>query len=484
MAIALGFTLNQNPERKWAPGGARSNSLWNVKRGLGYTCQVPQDPLQQGQIAPSQSASKTFAPGALRAILSAQNLARAQGSATVESVHLLMGALQDQAPDAQVRDAQVRALLQISGLKWDEVWLYAQSTLEPGQPIAPDQQPKLGESARRTLQFAGKEARRNNRELVDDVHLVVACFRPQNAPGIAEVLAPLGISADQLSLHLRQLSRGAATAQVRDESPLAQLTAAGQRALEAAHAAMRASFCGRISTLHLLIGILENPDGESVQALQTLMIDVDELRNRARAALFSDGAVAGPTRQFTPAAKRALDRAKAAARAGGRSHIGSADLMMGLLPQPALWIERAQFGARPDDPAAPVIREIDADLFRSIFNGAVPAQAPRPAPAPVAARPTSPPIKSAKVFLRCFAFQFLICTALGSEGAWRRPPVRSATSTAMMLLMIGIVIGSGLVACALLIFSKDAARKSVWTSGFMGALLGVLIGMAISNAFR
>lgn len=417
-------------------------------------------------------ASKTLAPGAQQAIYNAQELARAMGNQSVESVHLLLGALQ-----IEPSNARLSALLQLSGLKANEARLYAQSAMEHQQPLAPDALPRLSEGAKRTLQLAGKEARRSNRALVDVSHLFVACFRPQREPGLAEVLAPLGVSADQLSLHLRQLARGETAKATQRGSPLAQLTAHGERALDAAHAAMRAGFCGRVSTLHLLIGILENPDNDAVAALQRLGINLDELRGRAAVAAVSDGEIAGPERRFTPAAKRALDRAKAAAREGGRRYIGSADLLMGLLPQPLLLIERAQFGARPDDPAAALLRDVDADVVRATFN-------PRRVATPSQNKHHSVQNAQDARDLRFPVFLALFCI---QAGLWNMAYSTKAGRTASMTfisLLVTTMIGSGLITCAMLIFSRSATRKANWQWGFVGTIAGMMAGMAIAGVFK
>ena len=391
----------------------------------------------------------------------------------MESAHLLLGTLQMEPPDATLE-----ALLQISGLKAEEVRLYAQSAPRSQKPLAPGT--SMSDSVRRTIRIAGKEAYRTNSALVDVSHFFVACFNPRASPELAAVLAPLGVSAPQLSLHLRQLMRGKAAKSLMDESPLAHLTAHGQRALEVAEKTMRAQFCGRISTLHLLIGVLENSDSEAVAALQTLMIDGDELKRRAAVAAVGDGEIAGPNRRFTPATKRALDRAKAAARDGGRAQIGSADLLLGLLPQPTLLIERAQFGARPDDPAAAVLREVDADLVRAIFN-------PRPAATPPDRPASSPEVAStflAKWFAVFFGAELAICLAVEALGAWQKGATRSNTGLVLVSLLVAILVGSGLFACAMLIFSRNSSRKAACQWSFFGALTGALTGMALSGAFK
>ena len=424
------------------------------------------DPLNLDTPTPSArpfDASKTLTLGAQQAICEAQELARASGSERVESVHLLLGALQLEPPDAKLG-----ALLQVSGLKADEVQLYAQAACGHLSEL-PQEFHQLSKSARHTIQIAGKEARRTNSALVDVSHLFVACFHSQTSPELAEVLKPLGVSARQLSVHLRGLSR----VQAQNESPLAQLTAQSERVLNAAHAAMRAQFCGRISTLHLLIGILENPDNDAVAALQTLMIDVSEIKQRAAVATTSDGQIAGPNRLFTPAAKRALDRAKAHARERGHKFIGPEDLLIGLLPAPLLLIERTQFGANPDDPAAAPLRDVDADLLRAIFNPPTVATAP-------ALSAVAPVVKSRKKisgmpFWLPFSAQVLIGASL--QNTIKGSSQARILAAAILLL---IVLG-GLGAALAQLHFKGARFKTPSLLFFAGALLGAMAAMYLAR---
>ena len=425
------------------------------------------DPLGLDVTPDAADELKAFAPDAQQAMQCAQGLAQQNGSATVESVHLLLGAMQSAAPDAQLR-----ALVQLSGLKWDEVWLYAHSALDNRAALTDDAAMRWGASATPVLRTAGDEARRSESAQVGATHIFIACFRPQKTAGLAEVLAPLGSSIAQLRLHLRALRRGEAAVITEQQSPLSQLTVHGERALEAAHAQMRASFCGRISTLHLLLGVLENPDGDAIAALQTAMINVEALRERARAALSSDGEIAGAERKFMPAAKRALDRAKAAAREGGRSHIGNADLLLGLLPQRALWVERAQFGAHPDDPAAAVLADVDAELLRALLNG---ERVVKPAQ-----EETKKQESASDARLKLFAIFFCVQIAIILSTEVFRFAKRNATEFAM--LMITVLVGTALIACGMLVFSKNATRRANWQWAFIGAIAGMWAGITISNA--
>ena len=426
------------------------------------------DPLSLDAAAPaarSFDASQTLAPAAQQAIENARKLARESGNARMESVHLLLGALQIEPPNPQLN-----ALLQISGLKAEEVRLYAQAARTQQPPTAPDS--SLSPSVRAVMRLAGREARHNDSARVDASHIFIACFRPQSDGELAEVLAPLGVSADRLSAHLRQLKRSETARAIQRESPLAQLTAHGERALDAAHTAMRAQFCGRISTLHLLLGVLENPDSDAVAALQTLMIDVGELKQRADAVAAGDGEIAGPSRRFTPAAKRALDRAKAAAREGGRTHIGSGDLLMGLLPQPTLLIECAQFGARPDDPAAGVLREVDADLVRAIFNPQTAATPPAMAPAPS----VKPRKKISRVpFWLPFGIQIMLGASLQNAAG------RSLQTRVLAAAILSLIIVAGLGAAIAQLNPKVARFKTSSLLFFAGALLGAMAAMYLAR---
>ncbi len=417
----------------------------------------------------SANVSETFTRGAQQAICDAQELARSVGSERVESAHLLLGALCLKPPNPQLS-----ALFQLSGLNPEEVRLYARSALETTAPLAPETTFRLDSNLRRTMRQAGKEARHSGCAQVDVSHLVIACFRAQSDPDLAEVLAPLEVSADQLSARLRGLKRGETAASVQDQSPLAHLTAHGERALEVAHATMRAKFCGRISTLHLLIGVLENPDADAVAALQTLMVNVEELRARADAVAVGDGEIAVSDRRFTPAAKRALDRAKAAARDGGRSHIGSADLLLGLLPQPLLLIERAQFGARPDDPAAAILREVDANLVRAIFD---PQQATTaPAKARVAINPLAWLFSPAMLI---FALQVALGFAL--QGLNSHPVNNRAASLVVVSVIVGTIVLSAFLKIAAALFSKNERYKSTCLAAFTAAVAGAAVAMAVAG---
>ena len=313
-----------------------------------------------------------FTQPARNAIIGAQQRAAQTGTTQISDAHILLGAMDVQPPDK----SPLRALVALSGLKWDEVRLYAESATETGAQPTSDE-PKLTPQAKRILELAVDEARRQKSEQITTAHIFIACFRPQSEPGVAQVLAPLGVKAEQLRVHLNGLGKPQVQAVYPAEHPASLLNAHGHRALSAAGKAMRETHCGRVSTLHLLLGVLENPENQASKGFAALHLDVEAMKSRARAAVKSDGQIAGPKLAFTPAAKRALDRAKAGAIARNSKEIGTQDLLLGLLPTRALLIERAQFGSAPDDPAEALLGHVNADRLRAVlFPNAPSATAP------------------------------------------------------------------------------------------------------------
>jgi ATP-dependent Clp protease ATP-binding subunit ClpA len=289
----------------------------------------------------SMSIQRGLSPSAQKSVQLAHHLAIARGNSCVEDAHLFMGVLQVEAEE----EGMVTALLEISGVTRDEVRLYALSAARD-EGKAGGKIPILTTGAQRILGRAREEALAVGSPIVGNEHIFIACIRHQRGPHVGEVLRPLGLDAAKLSAHLRSLnekpfSRG---------NPLNDLTQSGQKAIEAAHGAMRASFCGRISTAHLLLGVLDGEENFALDTLRTAGVDIEALKQGVRASIFNDGEIATPQKKFSPAAKRALERAKKEAAHCGHSLIGPHHLVRALLPRPASVSEKLAFGSPIDDP--------------------------------------------------------------------------------------------------------------------------------------
>lgn len=273
-----------------------------------------------------------FSPQSQQVVARAKQLAGEQNSALAGEAHLFLSVLE--LPDAA--DALIAPLLALSGVSRDEARLYAQSAVEIAAPIA-GQASQLSRGARKVLYNAAIRARVDSTRRIEPHDILIACvdyrgsrsvlgellYRGRPAP-LGEMLRSLGFDAAQLRQHLRELKK-------RQSAP-DRFTHRAELALEAAHAAMRASFCGRISATHLLLGITMSGENIATETLEKAGCDLDELQQRARASIRGDGEIATHEKRYSPGAKRALERAARAAKAAGHRHIDCGYLLLGLLP--------------------------------------------------------------------------------------------------------------------------------------------------------
>ena len=278
-----------------------------------------------------------FSPPTRNAILRAQNLAITEQNGLVTEPHLFFGILEDE------EDEVISALLAVSGISRDEARLYAQSALEEPTDSATDSatdsptgsatetanEPRLSADAKKMLELAAREAHRADTQFTEPHHLFIACVSHRRGPHLGEVLRPLGLDAARLRQHARGLRKK------RDlRAPNLKLTARAEKAIEVAHAEMRASYCGRITVAHLLLGILSDESNMAVSSLKSANCDLEALKTKARASIRNDGEIATPQKRFSPGAKRALERAAREAKSAGNKYIGRGQILLGLLPQP------------------------------------------------------------------------------------------------------------------------------------------------------
>lgn len=278
-----------------------------------------------------------------QAIMRARHLAVARQSASVETAHLFMGILQVESEQPSL----VSSLLEVSGVSVEEARLYALSAIQTtGQPKGG--KPLRSTSANRVLAMALEEADKLGAARVGLEHLLLACVRHQSEAHVGEVLRPLGLDAEVLRSCLRNWDRERSPGA--SGTPLAALSEGAKQAVEAAHAVMRASFCGRISTAHLLLGLLADRENTAVETLLAANVDVDALAKEVRDLIVNDGEIATPQKKFSAAAKRALERAQLEANLCDHSWISPQHLLFALLPQPSSWSERLAFGSSVVDP--------------------------------------------------------------------------------------------------------------------------------------
>lgn len=300
-----------------------------------------------------------FSGTSRQAILNAQEIAVRMGSEHVDSAHLFLGLLQ-----LNSSESSVVALVGLAGVSVDEARLYAQSTLE-AQPLQV-LNPELTASATRVLELAADEAKQLNTVLIGPEHLLVACLRPQKGPHVGEILRSLGLDPDIVRDYLKGLS--STTTPYQPGNPLNHLTEHCKKAIEAAHQVMRASFCGRISTIHLLLGLLDDKEGAAFETLTLADVDIDELQTRLRTQIVSDGEIATTQKKFTSASKRALEWARLEAKKEGQAFIGPQHLLSALLPRPISIQEKLAYGNSVADPLDPIWPSLPVDHIRKVLN--------------------------------------------------------------------------------------------------------------------
>jgi len=248
----------------------------------------------------------------------------------IGEAHLFIELLKDEG------DETLAALLALSGVSREEARLYAQSWIE-NDAANRDKKQEIVKSASWVLKIALLQARLDHSAQIETHHLFLACVSHRRGPHLGEVLRPLGLEVGTLRAHLRGL-----TAQENRFMPRAE------KALDVAHAEMRASYCGRISTAHLLLGLLS--DEEVFEILKRAGCNGEELRKQVHKSVKNDGQIAGPQQQFSPGAKRALERAAREAKRAGNKYIGRGQILLGLLPQRETfgekWRARAEVGQR------------------------------------------------------------------------------------------------------------------------------------------
>ena len=288
----------------------------------------------------------------------AQTKAIAEQSGTIGPAHLLWALL-------EVENEAVSQLLMLNGVTREEARLYAEAALEHNS-WGDLEDPSLSPFAQKVLNRAFDEAQIPPFQAAEPAHLLIALARRKRHAPVAEILHSLGLDARLLSQQLASLQ---SPREFPVGHPLNDLTNKGKIALENAHAAMRASFCGRIATSHLLLGLLAEENGAR-ESLEQCGVDMDELRAEIRRSLVSDGEIASPKKQFSSGAKEAAERARKLSKAQSCRDISTNYLLLALLDKP-------KNGATNDNAhrfLAPFAHELRANLEK----WAVPQEMPEP----------------------------------------------------------------------------------------------------------
>jgi ATP-dependent Clp protease ATP-binding subunit ClpC len=136
-----------------------------------------------------------------------------------------------------------------------------------------------------------------------------------------------------------------------------------------------------IGTEHILLGLIREGDGVGAQALQSLGISLQAVRDQVQETIGTAGTVASGSPPFTPRAKKVLELALREALQLNHSYIGTEHILLGLVRE-------------GEGVAATVLVSLGADLPRvrrevnNLMSGAQEAEGVRRGDVP--AHPTPP----------------------------------------------------------------------------------------------
>ncbi len=408
------------------------------------------------------AAQPPFSPQSQGVVARAKQLAGEEGSGVAGEAHLLLSVLETSDAD----DVLLSPLLARSGITREEARLYAQSATEITRTVG-TKAPQLSKGARKILYNAAIQARFSfdSTPQIEPHHIFMACVdsRHRRRSSVAKVLVSLGFDAPQLHRDLHELREQKLKNPLHNFSPRAKI------AVEAAHDAMRASFCGRISAAHLLLGLLS--DGEIAEVLQKAGCDLEDLRKRARESIRSDGEIATPQKRFSPGAKRALERAAREAKLAGNKFIDCGDLLLGLLPQKETIGEKWRARGR------------NLDSVEGLWTAAQVAAmqlALRMAPAGPLEVPEYPRQKrfAASQILHFFPLFLGLCwgALLSTPAPSRGSPIQMA----VVLIGLSVLLISGLGTCVTMMLNRSERAKQMWLNVFGGWILGAIIAAILS----
>jgi ATP-dependent Clp protease ATP-binding subunit ClpC len=130
-----------------------------------------------------------------------------------------------------------------------------------------------------------------------------------------------------------------------------RFTDQARRVLALAQEEARMRNCNRVGTEHILLGLIHERDGLAAEALESLGITAETVRQQVEQITGQHPEPSGGYAEYTLRAKKALDLARREALQLGHNHIGTEHILLSLIRE-------------GEGPAAQVLLELGADLSR------------------------------------------------------------------------------------------------------------------------
>ena len=215
------------------------------------------------------------------------------------------------------------------------------------QPQARNLFEVFDDKARNVVQLAREEVARTKRGEVGAEHLLLAMLRQEDTPAL-EVLAKANVDPAKLAAAVDEVCGTGDVSEMPEQLPFSQ---SGQQVLQITLQAAGQMFHPRISTAHLLLALIQDPQGPLAQALAKIESSQEAVgrplmehlqaqpadENMRQQAMAAQQAAAQKQRrpagngQFTESADRVLADATRIARELQHAQVGTVHLMLALM---------------------------------------------------------------------------------------------------------------------------------------------------------
>jgi ATP-dependent Clp protease ATP-binding subunit ClpC len=243
------------------------------------------------------------------------------------------------------------------------------------------------DAARQAVHQAREEVVRTKREAIGPEHLLGGLARVEGGL-FGQVLADAKLDRQQLLAALDEVSGFGTTATPPTQLPF---TPPAQQVMQIVMQAAAASMHSTIRSEHLLLALLQDPQGPLAKALEKLGTNRDpigkalmprfqaiprdprmEAQARAAAEAQSQQRAAQALSGLTPSAQRVLDEARRQAQELGHGQLGTPHLLLALLVDQDRLITNLfiKLGLRPEEARSELLRQL-----RAAPQGAPAAQA-------------------------------------------------------------------------------------------------------------
>lgn len=286
-----------------------------------------------------------FSPATEEILAVAAAVAQKLDSGCIGSGHLALALL-----ESTSQNEVTAYLLAKNGVKREEAELYARSQLE-NDPKGDKSKPKFSKSAQKALDVAAHESNMAAQREVAPEALLIGLLAPQKGAHVGQVLRPLGLDFRQLRRDWHKVLQSQNPFPF--DHPLSRLDETGAKIVQSAQEIARKNGCGRINSGHVLLALCD--DLEARYWIEQGGVSVEELKQKTRELLVSDGETIEARAKWDDCARAALERA--GQFANWPVKIGPRFLLLGLIAP----VSNAPIA--PDDIAAQVL-EAHADELR------------------------------------------------------------------------------------------------------------------------